>query len=296
MHRMHSPIKQVRLLEFNFPINCKIFQDRSAIGQEYFNWALNIYEYKRVTATKYQKEEECFSIDIEEKNVYKEPTFDINSSEIQYYFDWVYSQGNKDGLILINAIKSMEKHISQKRKDSIILANIPKFTSHNRYYFQQLDTTTLKWIKEQPYFIRVQTLNKHLKDQSLSLIEESFSINYLKLLGLDTNNTDEIHSLLKKFKISGNFSTNDFLGSYCHREMLSEGHGDRRYQDYVNCGLQMPHVIVPNRSILIQNVENGEGLYVGHFVIWNETWSDFVGRFMKFYIVFVIDEKCKQES
>ena len=88
---MDSPIQYVRILQFRFPVNCKIFQDRTAKGQGYFSWALDVSEYKRVVATKYYKEEEYFSIMKENKNCYEEALFCLESNEAKYYFDWIQS-------------------------------------------------------------------------------------------------------------------------------------------------------------------------------------------------------------
>ncbi len=78
-------------MDFNFPLDCKIFQDGCAKGMESFIWSLDISQFKRVTATKYHKDEDLFSIDIEEKNDYGENKFSLDSNETKYYFEWISS-------------------------------------------------------------------------------------------------------------------------------------------------------------------------------------------------------------
>lgn len=84
-HRMQPPIKNVWIRKFINPINCKIFQKAVAKGQECFSWSSNVSEYHRLVATTYYKEEECFGVQTEEKNIQKEHAFDLESSEMKYY-------------------------------------------------------------------------------------------------------------------------------------------------------------------------------------------------------------------
>ena len=291
MYNMDSPIQDVRILQFRFPVNCKIFQDGTARDQECFSWALDASKYKRGVATKYYKEEEYFSITNENKNCDEEALFGLESKEAKYYFDWIYSQGNKDGLLLIDAIKSMAHFFKKLNKLPITIDVIQELKLRNLYYFKKPNSTTLEWIKTQPYLTR---FNKITEDETLSLTEECFSNSYLELMGLDTNNTDKIHSLLKKSKISA-ISTNDFLGSYTFVEVCSKEYGDSRYEKYINCGLERPFCILQNRSILIKSLESGEELYKGHFVVWDEVGTNLEQKFLKLYVVFIIDEKIKEE-
>ena len=294
MHRMYSPIKNVRIGTFNFPVNCKIFQDRIDKGQEHFNWQTDISEYKRVIATTYQKEEKCFGVETQEKNIYTEPVFDLESNVTKYYFKWIYSQGNIDGLKFINAIKSMTKNsrkiIIPPEKDPLIANEIS--LQEKFHYLKQLDSTTLEWIKTQPYFTKVQKVN----DNSGASTHEQFSINFLKLIGQDTNNKDQVHSSLRKSKVMESCSTNDFFGVFqMMYEMSNNPSRGENYEQYIKCGLEMPYLIFPSKSMLLKNIENGEVLYKGHFVIWNESWIEPEGNFRKCIGVFVIDEKCKQD-
>lgn len=290
IHRIRSPIKHVRINNFLFPVNCNIFQDRTAKDQEYFKLVYNSNEYKRVVATKYYKEEECFGIDIEEKYYNEGNSYNLESNEAKYYFDWIYSQGNKDGLILIDAIKYMAKQIKKTNQEELNMENLNELVLFKKFNFKQLDSTTLEWIKTQPYFICVHCINK---DHTSNLKEEYFSSNQLELVGLDTSNIDEIHSILKTFKITNAFSTNDFFGSFEYHEMLSNTYGDERYEQYTKCGLEKPHVILQKRSIRLKNINSNEELYKGHFVMWSENWVTFKHKFIKIYLAFVIDEKSK---
>lgn len=157
--------------------------------------------------------------------------------------------------------------------------------------FKQLGSTTLEWIKTQPYFLRVIRLDENVGAD----IETKFSINFLNLVGQETDNKDQVHLLLRKFQVLESIFTNDFLDSFVHYELLYNKNCSFYYEQYIKCGMEMPQVILPNRSILLKNVENGEELYKGHFVIWNEILIKPQEKFMNFFIVFVIDEKCKQD-
>ena len=55
IERMSSPIKQVRVLEFVFPIDSNISLGSDYDTKNYFDWIVDILDYKRVTATKYDQ-------------------------------------------------------------------------------------------------------------------------------------------------------------------------------------------------------------------------------------------------
>ena len=185
----------------------------------------------------------------------------------------------------------MAKNIKKTNQEELNMDNLNELLLQKKYTFKQIEDTTMDWIKTQPYFICVHCINK---DHTLNLTEEYFSNNLLELLGLDTTNRDQIHSILKKFKITNAFSTNDFFGSFEYHEMLSNSYGDERYEEYTNCGLEKPHVILKERSIQIKDIDNDEELYKGHFVMWHENWVTFKHKFIKIYLAFIIDEKSQQ--
>ena len=295
LYRMNSLIKYVRIFDFNFPVDSKIFQDRCAKGSEYFKWSIDISEYKRVVATKYQKGDDSFSVDIEEKKNFDGNNFNQRSPQVRYYFDWILSLGNKEGLLLINSIKHLANHIKQKSKAVFKLEQVPEFVSKKEHYYKQIDTTTKNWIKSQPYFMKVFSVDQNDQDLTMKVIEEHYSMKYLESFGLNISKKDEIHSSLKSFKVSTNVVTNDFLGSFSHHEILTNKENNPAYDQYRECGIEIPHVILQNGSIVLKNIVTGEDSYKGQYDCWFENWIDIQFRkFLKYYVVFIISEKCQQ--
>ena len=87
-------------------------------------------------------------------------------------------------------------------------------------------------------------------------------------------------------------STNNILGCFfVMKDVLENQNRGESYEEYRKCGLEVPQIIYENKSILLKNIENGEGLYKGHFVIWTEIYMEPKGTFMRIIGVFVIDEK-----
>lgn len=301
VYRMTSPIKYVRILEFNYPIDSKFLHvDGTARNKGYFNQGFNIYEHKRVTETKYQKEDGCFSIEIEERSFHKKCDKIMTSNQIEYYKKWLYSQGTTTSLLLIDSINIRQNFMKQRKtlffnteKTHTILYNQGSTTE---YYFKKLDNTTLEWIKTQPCITRTTNLN-HSCGMEMSLVEESFNIKYLELIKMDISDTYKVHSLLKKFKISSNLVTNDLLGTFGIKSSDNyESYQQNLCEYYLKFGLQKPDIISLNRTTLIKNINNDKELYQGHFVIWSERWLSNKSNYIKFYLVILIDEEYKSEN
>ena len=115
--------------------------------------------------------------------MYKVQAFDLESNEAKYYFKWLYSQGNKDGLKLIDAIKTLTKN---PRKKISVSQNLLKTTKtlevslpETFQYLKRVDNTTWEWIKKQPYLTNVQKINDDAGDSTY----EQYSMSYLKLIG-----------------------------------------------------------------------------------------------------------------
>lgn len=187
----------------------------------------------------------------------------------------------------------MFSFLKQQTKYNMNINQIQEYATKKRHYFKKLDNMTLEFIRSQPYFMRLHFLDMSKKKITFEIKEQHFSRKYLELFGVDTSKNDEVHSLLKTFKIDVSMATNDFLGSYCHHEITNKDKNPD-YNQYINCGLEVPYVILQRRSILLRNINNDEDLYKGHLHIWDEHWIESKGRFSKFYCVFVIDEKCQQ--
>ena len=206
--------------------------------------------------------------------------------KINYYIDWILSLGNKDGLLLIETIKFLTSQKKQITK-SLDQEKATQYLNNGKAYFKHFDRVTLEWIKTQPYFTKCQYQKKNLQQEDiLSLTDESYSIKYLELIGMNIANTDEIHSLLKKFKHMNCLLTNDILGSSYHGSKQGD---EQFYEEYTKAGLQRPNKITEKRSLLIRDVNTDEELYLGHFVLWLKIKVEYV----KSYCVVVIDEKLK---
>ena len=283
--KFFSPIKKVRFLEFVVPFNSEIFEENNKVEVQSLT---NIYEYKKVTRTTYDKNEQTFSIDIEEKNFHEEPNNWIDEQKLIYYKKWILSQGNKLGQQYIKVIDFMIQNFKNRISSGIPKKFIiPAHISNQKVYIRQLEKNTLEWIKEQPYFIKKIRLTDQSHLRNVSIVEECYSKKYLEQFGIDTSNLDKTYDYLKKFRQS-DITTQDFLASVCNP------YNNEGFKTYEDIGLERPYAVFHKNSSLIRNIQE-EDIFQGHFVLWSE---DYIERSHKnlyvcFYMVFVVENKWK---
>ena len=303
VHRMSSPLQTVRVLDFVFPVNSAIFsgEQQKSKGLE-FKLFTNIYDFKRVTAVKYDNNEDVFSIDIEEKNFNKEFVYHVHSNEIMYYYDWLKSHGDKEGLefflkqkgfldrfkkriICTSDISSTNMMMQEKKisfEEKVKALSKPQV---GKRYAKKIDDITMEWIKSMPYIIRRFKLVETEQYLSTELIEEVLSRNYLQLVGMSPENRDQVFSDLKKF--SG-------LGFFCNAvtENWIYVNTDKDNDDYSKCGLQKPYKIFQPKSCCIKTLDTEETLE-GHFVVWIQEYAENGQKYMENHMVQIVDKKIR---
>ena len=286
INRMSSPIKQVRVLEFVFPIDSNISLCSDSDKKYYFDWLVDVSDYKRVVATKYDKEKDEFSRTLEEKSLSTVTKNFSECKEVEYYKSWLYSQGNSDMAKIAQTIEEMFKFATMMSQIEIDLEVLKKCMQNGKFYFNRLDDQTRNWIKSQPYWKRKYFVDNRSVNKNVTLIEEKFSRKYLELFGFDLNNNDS-HAIIKNFSTKERIVTDDFIG------YINQFHNRNTQNENNEVGVSKPTQVLNNKKLTIRS-SNNEELYKGHIHSWEEAYITMTGRYIKFYEVLIIDEVCKK--
>ena len=281
--RMCSPIKQVRVLEFVFPIDSNISLRSDSDTKYYFDWIADMADYKRVVATKYDKLKDEFCRTLEERSLSTVQQNSYENNEIEYYKSWLYSQGNNDMVKIAQNIDLLINNAKTNSKIAINLEDIEKFIQNGKFYFFRLDDQTRNWIKLQPYKKAKYFVDNKGK-KSVTLIEEKYSRKYLELFGLELNNNYNVHSIIKNFTTKKRIVTDDFIGMF--KQFLNKN-------EFNEVGVSQPIQVLTRKKLTLRSSDNEE-LYKGHIYNWEDAYITKTGRYIKFYIVFMIDEVCKK--
>ena len=301
LHRMGSPIQSVRVLEFTFPVNSVIFsgaqQTEKCVNFKHY---INAYDFKRVTAVKYHKDDDVFSIDIEEKNLNKEPDHHLDSNEIMYYYDWLTSQGNKEGLEFLQKQKGFLNRFKKRivytprielgmeHKVNSLTEKINKTPINQpKQYGKKIDDITMEWIKTMPYIIRKVKLLETERYLTADTCEEKYSKKYQELIGMSTDNKDKIFSDLRNFKCIDLMYTTDVAEGWIYINT------DQIDDEYSRCGLQKPYKIMKKNSCIIKSPDM-ENVLEGHFVQWIQEYKQNDQKFMENIQVYIVDKKIIQ--
>jgi len=100
VHRMHSPIKNVQILDVNMPVDARILQTNVNYNNGFCSPYIDFEKSKRVFTTKHLKSDQSFIMELEVKNFDQKSNIDTKLEMYNYFIEWLLSQGNKDALII----------------------------------------------------------------------------------------------------------------------------------------------------------------------------------------------------
>ena len=205
-----NPIQRIRFLEYTFPLDSDIFIDLASTDRADKEYAvcLDIYDYKVAQSVTYDTNKKVYTTNMHEK------VLNHGSNEFGYYTKWLCSLGNQQANYLhevLNVVMSENKKLYKQRHEKT--ENLFDSDMMERHMIEELSAKTKKFILKMPYMSRTTLVEVDSTSENTGLIQEEYSMEYLKLLGYKECEKDYISKELLKFNIQKSIKTKDFLAS-----------------------------------------------------------------------------------
>ena len=209
LKRNPNPITEIRFLDYIFYLDSDMFFDTNHKTTKEFKIMADIYDYKKVTSVIFDQNKQCFIIKMQERDTEEERNFS-NGTKFKYYIDWLQSMGNSKATNLIeiltklkqsneDSIKKIPQYASQysevvgifdNKKSEISLQKKSKINPI--FFIKMIDEKTKKYILEQPYLSRTFKMDLFNKTENSVLIEEEYSMDFVKKMGYQESDMDEL--------------------------------------------------------------------------------------------------------
>ena len=241
-----------------------------------FNLVLNVYDDKRVCSVTYDKKKDGFIIRMCEKHFSQ-----INSRKyylgLDYYIEWLKSLGNQasisylDSLLKIKESFEMSKSLIRFYKDQV------ENSDTSKKFIKEIDQNTLNYIHKGPFFSRISKVDLQGSNENSGLIQEEYSMSFLKLMGYDYSDTDQILSKFMKHEIQNSFYTKSFLNNVCDLLPTSKNVCDSSNRCHVyGLDLEKHKILAPKtltEHFCLRN-KHGEDCVEFMLIIWEEKWYE----------------------
>ena len=126
---------------------------------------------------------------------------------------------------------------------------------------EEIPEKTLKFIQKQRFVSRTTLVELDSSSENTGLIEEEYSMEFLKLLGYKNCDKGEIFNKLLKFDIQRSYSTEDFLAT-----ILKTIFGKKKYDDESE---EIKNRVV-NQDLIVRG--KGENAFSFTPMMWEEKW------------------------
>ena len=182
-----------------------------------FNLMLNIYDDKRVSSVTYDKKKDGFVIRLCEKyfrQIYDLKEYsDILYSELNYYIEWLKSLGSKKSMDYLNSLLNLKESFEMNKSLIRYYRNKVENSDTSKVFVKQIDQDTLNYVYKGPYFNRISKVDLEGSNENSGLIQEEYSMSFLKMMGYDYSDIDELLSKFMKNQIQHSFYTKSYVNN-----------------------------------------------------------------------------------
>ena len=263
-----NPVQKMRIVDICFPFDCDIFKDLSGKNTKNFECFFNIYEYKRASSVTYDKNKEVFTVKYHEKN-FDENFCDKNMKIYNYYLEWLDSLANAKAVNLLQRLKSFKEAIEN---EVFLLTSQPTYTY--KKILKEIDQETMNFILNQPYFSKLEHIELVATSENTGLIEEEYSMAFLKIKGYSLQDIETITSKLLRMDIQQEYIIRDFYNAAIN--MLARKKTESCQHTALD-GIAPKRTITKNRNMQIETD--------GRQIIKAEKWLENNKQYKKSYYI-----------
>ena len=203
-----NPVKNIRFQETSFPLDSIIFDNNPLKSEKQVSCFTDVYDYKRIESVSFDELRKVYVVKMHEK-VYDPMLYKHGINMQNYYIDWLMSLGNQKA---VDLSKNLELMLQMHNNELSTVKSMIKNDCVDKLD-DELDDCVNKRLENLPYKTRIVKYEKDVRNEYTGLVEEEYNLPYLKLIGYDESQKDEIISKFLSFDIQRAFFIPDFYGA-----------------------------------------------------------------------------------